>query len=267
MSGTAAAGAALVRAEPLESGAVLLLVLDRPKGNVLTMEMMRQLGDELRAHAGDAHLKLVVLRGAGGHFSFGASVEEHRRAQAPAMLAAFHGLVREIAAYPVPVAALVEGRCLGGAFELVLACHFVFAARTAVFACPEIKLGVFPPVLAVLGPGRLGAATAERLLLTGEDAGAEELARTGFVTALLDPAADAEAELLAWYRRTLAGLSAFAVRQAARAARAGAGTSGLLADRLAAVEDAYVREVLESHDGNEGIEAFLERRAPRWEDR
>ncbi|MBZ5522125.1 MAG: enoyl-CoA hydratase/isomerase family protein, partial [Acidobacteriia bacterium] len=50
--------------------------------------------------------------------------------------------------YPVPVAALVEGRCLGGAFELALCCHFVFAARSAVFACPEIKLGVFPPVLA-----------------------------------------------------------------------------------------------------------------------
>ncbi len=267
MSAAATAGAPLVRAELLESGAVLRLVLDRPKGNVLTAEMMRQLRGELAAHASDPHVKLAVLRGAGGHFSFGASVEEHRREQAPAMLAAFHGLVRDVAAFPVPVAALVEGRCLGGAFELVLACQFVLAARNAVFACPEIKLGVFPPVLAVLGPGRLGAATAERLLLTGEDAGAEELARTGFITALLDPAADAEAELLAWYRRTLEPLSAFAIRQAARAARAGAGTAELLADRLAAVEGRYLEQVLASHDGNEGIEAFLARRAPRWEDR
>ncbi len=183
------------------------------------------------------------------------------------MLAAFHGLVRQIAAYPVPVAALVEGRCLGGAFEVVLACHFVLAARNAVFACPEIKLGVFPPVLAVLGPARLGAATAERLLLTGEDAGAEELARTGFVSALFEPGADAEAELLGWYRQRLAGLSAFALRQATRASRAGAAVQELLTSRLETVEGRYVQHVLESHDGNEGIEAFLARRPPQWEDR
>lgn len=262
-----AVAAATVREDLLESGTVLRIVLDRPKGNVLTMEMMRRIGGVLASHEGDRHLRLVVLRGAGGNFSFGASIEEHRKDQAPAMLAAFHGLVREIAAYPVPVAALVEGRCLGGAFELALACHFVVAARNAVFGCPEVKLGVFPPVLAVLGPGRLGAALAERLLLTGEDAGAEELARAGFVTARFDAGADAEAALLEWYRAKLSGLSAFALRQATRAARSGAGTTKLLTEALADVEGRYLDLVLASHDGNEGIEAFLARRAPRWEDR
>lgn len=267
MSATAVRGEPTVRAEVIESGAILRLTLDRPKGNVLTMEMMRQLGEGLEAHQSDAHLKLVVLRGAGGTFSFGASVEEHRRAQAPAMLAAFHGLARRVASYPVPVAALVEGRCLGGAFELALCCHFVLAARDAVFACPEIKLGVFPPVLAVLGPRRLGAATAERLLLTGEDATAEELARSGFVTALFDGGADAETALLAWYRAKLHGLSAFALRQATRASRAGAGVDDLLGEPLRGAERRYVEQVIRSHDGNEGIEAFLARRAPAWEDR
>lgn len=256
-----------VHAELLESGAVLRLMLDRPKGNVLTMDVMRQLGDALQAHQGDPHLKLVVLRGAGGTFSYGASVEEHRKAQAPAMLAAFHALVRRVAGYPVPVAALVEGRCLGGAFELVLCCHFVFAARTAVFACPEIRLGVYPPVLAVLGPRRLGAAVAERMLLTGEEAGAEQLERTGFITSLFDGGADGEAVLLAWYRAKLQGLSAFALRQATGASRAGAGMDDLLGEDLAAAERRYVEQVVESHDGNEGIEAFLSRRVPVWEDR
>lgn len=258
--------AATVRADLIESDAVLRLVLDRPKGNVLTMDLMRQLGGALEAHRDDRHLKLVVLRGAGGTFSYGASVEEHRKAQAPAMLAAFHALARQIATYPVPVAALVEGRCLGGAFELVLCCHFVFAARNAVFACPEIKLGVFPPVLAVLGPHRLGTPVSERMLLTGEEAGADALAATGFVTALFEAGADGEAALLAWYRDKLRGLSAFALRQATRAARAGAGMDDLLAERLVPVERRYVEIVLESHDGNEGIEAFLARRAPVWED-
>jgi len=256
-----------VRSALLESGTLLVLVLDRPKGNVLTMEMMDRLGAALDAHAGDPHLKLVALRGAGGTFSFGASVEEHRKALAPAMLARFHALVRQLASYPVPVAALVEGRCLGGAFELALCCHFVLAARDAVFGCPEIRLGVVPPVLAVVGPSRLGAATAERLLLTGDDIGAEELARAGFVSALFDPGADADAALLEWFRQRLARLSAFALRQGTRAARAGGGWDELLGARLEPVERRYVEAVLESHDGNEGIEAFLARRQPQWEDR
>ncbi len=264
MKGTGPDGAA-VHADLLESGAVLRLVMDRPKGNVLTMDQMRRLGAAFDIHRDDRHLKLVVLRGAGGTFSFGASVEEHRKAQAPAMLAAFHALARQIATYPVPVAALVEGRCLGGAFELALCCHFVFATRAAVFACPEIKLGVFPPVLAALGPSRLGGAVAERLLLTGEDAGAEALAGTGFITRLLD-GGDPEAEVLAWYRDKLGGLSAFALRQASQAARTGAGVDALLAERLLNVERRYVELVVESHDGNEGIEAFLGRRSPVWTD-
>jgi enoyl-CoA hydratase len=262
-----AAAVAAVHADLLESGTVLRLVLDRPTGNVLTMDVIRQLHDALEARQGDAHLKLVVLRGAGGTFSFGASVEEHRRAQAPAMLAAFHALARRVASYPVPVAALVEGHCLGGAFELALCCHFVLAARNAVFACPEIKLGVFPPVLAVLGPRRLGAALAERMLLTGEEAGAESLERTGFITALWGADQDAEAACLAWYRAKLQGLSAFALRQATRASRAGAGVDDLLGEPLRGVERRYVEQVVRSHDGNEGIEAFLARRAPAWEDR
>ncbi len=262
-AGPGPAGA--VHADLFEDGTVLRLVLDRPKGNVLTAVMMRALADALDAHAARPALRLVFLRGAGGTFSWGASVEEHRADAAPAMLATLHDLARRLAAYPVPVAALVEGRCLGGAFELALCCHFVFAARDAVFACPEVKLGVFPPVLATLGPQRLGAALAERLLLTGETMGAEALTGCGFVTALLD--GDPEAGLLAWYRAGLRGLSAFALRQGIAAIRGDTAALAALREPLAAAERRYVREVLTSHDGTEGIEAFLARRPPVWGDR
>ncbi len=255
-----------VRAELLEGGAVLRLLVDRPKGNVLTMDVLARLEAALAAHRADRRLRLVVLRGGGGTFSYGASVEEHRASVAPAMLRAFHALVRAIATYPVPVAALVEGRCLGGAFELTLACHLVFATRNAVFACPEIRLGVFPPVLAALGPARLGGALAERLLLTGEELSAEALAGCGFVTAVLEPGPDPEEALLGWYRARLQGLSAYALREATAAARAGSAVASLLEERLGAAERRYLERVLPSHDGTEGIEAFLARRAPQWED-
>jgi cyclohexa-1,5-dienecarbonyl-CoA hydratase len=253
-----------LRVDRLEDGTLLRLVLDRPKGNVLDGALMCEVATTLAAHRYDPHLRLVVIRGAGGHFSFGASVEEHRPEQAPAMLATFHGLARDLAAYPVPVAALVEGRCLGGAFELVLCCHLVFATESAVFACPEIRLGVFPPVLAAIGRLRLGGALAERLLVTGGELEARAAERAGLVTAVLE--GDPEEALLRWYRETLRPLSAFALRQATRAARLGSGLLEALAGPLHALEAQYLHEVLASHDGHEGIEAFLARRPPQWRD-
>ena len=258
-----------IAVERLEDGAVLSLVLDQPKANVLSMAMMVELRDALAAHRDDPRLRLVIVRGAGKHFSFGASVSEHRRDSARAMLATFHALVRDVASYPVPVAALVLGQCLGGAFELVLACHFVFAAPSAVFACPEIKLGVVPPVLAVIGHHRLGGPLAERMVLTGAELVAADAHAHGLVTALVpDEHASVDTAalpfVLAWYRETLAPLSAFSLREATHAVRHGSGLVASLGAPLAAAERRYVERLLPSRDGNEGIEAFLAKRPPAW---
>jgi len=250
----------------LEEGTVLRILLDKPKGNVLDSTMMDEIADALETHRSHEALRLVVLRGAGGNFSYGASVEEHVKEKAPGMLAAFHRLVRRLAAYPVPVAALVEGQCLGGGFELALICHFLFATPNARFGCPEIKLGVFPPVLAAVGADRLGSYSAERMLLTGEAVTASEAERLGWITRSVE-GEDPEADLLAWYRQTLANLSAFALRQSTEAIRGGAGWLTRLDEALTRTEAQYVDEVLASHDGNEGIEAFLARRKPSWRDR
>jgi len=79
----------IVNASLLEDETLLRLVLDKPKGNVLSLEMMKALSEALDAHIHNPHLRMVVIRGAGSHFSFGASVEEHRKEQAPSMLAGF----------------------------------------------------------------------------------------------------------------------------------------------------------------------------------
>lgn len=255
-----------LRAELIEGGTLLEVVLDRPKGNVLTSRMMSELSAVLAEHRDRPDLRLVVLRGAGGHFSYGASIEEHRKDQAPALLQGFHRLVRQLASHPAPVAALVEGQCLGGGFELVLPCHFLFATPEARFGCPEIKLGVFPPVLAAIGPQRLGGLVAERMLLTGESIDTSEAWRLGLLTRVFEDGDPREA-LLAWYRETLAPLSAFALRQGTRALRESAGWMIELDRTLQATEGQYLSEVLRSHDGNEGIEAFLARRKPEWSNR
>jgi cyclohexa-1,5-dienecarbonyl-CoA hydratase len=256
-----------IRVSLLEEGTLLRLLLDRPKGNVLTSEMMAELAAALEEHEARPELRLVVLRGAGGTFSYGASVEEHRKDQAPGMLAAFHRLIRRLAAYPVPVAALIEGHCLGGGFELTLPCHFLFATPEAKLGCPEIKLGVFPPVLAAIGAWRMGASAAERILLTGRPMDSAEAWRLGLVTEVFDVEGDPEEALLAWYRESLLPLSAFALRQGTRALRRASGFLDQLDRALAAAETQYVDEVLPSHDGNEGVEAFLARRPAEWRNR
>ena len=255
----------MVDATLLEGGTLLRLVLNRPKGNVLTLEMMQALSQALEAHRGNPHVRLVFIRGAGNHFSFGASVEEHRKEQAPSMLAGFHAMIRLVAAYPVPIAALVEGSCLGGAFELILACHFVFAAPSATLGCPEVKLGVFPPVLAAIGAQRLGGPLTEKLIMTGATIDAAAAEKAGLVSAIFS-SGNPEEELTEWYRKNLSPLSAFAIRQANLVARLGSGLLAALQEPLAKIERQYVDEVLASNDGNEGITAFIERRKPVWKD-
>ncbi len=255
----------LARAELLEGERLLRVTISAPKGNILSQRMMGEIASALSEHRDHRPLRLVLLTAEGEHFSFGASVEEHRREQAPAMLAAFHALVRAIAAYPVPIAAVVRGQCLGGAFEVVLACHLVFATSSARFACPEVKIGVFPPVLAAIGPLRLGHAVSERMLLTGESLDAETAHRLGFVGRLL--AADSpESEAISWFREVMAPLSAFAIRQATKASRRASGVLQALQIPLSHAERQYVEELLPSRDGNEGIAAFLQRRKPLWQD-
>jgi cyclohexa-1,5-dienecarbonyl-CoA hydratase len=249
----------------LEEGRLLSLTLARPKANVLDAEMMTELEKELAAHENDKHLRAVLLRGKGGNFSFGASVPEHKKDNVRAMLSTFHRVTRAVAKFPVPIIALVEGRCLGGAFELALACHVVLAKDDAIFACPEVKLGVIPPVLSVLGHLRLGGALAERMLITGAEIDAQTARACGFVAEIV-PEADPFDAAHKWYAQKLAPLSAFSLREATLAARRGSGMLAQLGAPLEAAELRYLERLVPSHDGNEGIEAFLAKRPPKWED-
>ena len=81
----------IVEATLLENETLLRLVLNRPKGNVLSLEMMQALSKELEAQKNNTHLRAVIIRGAGKHFSFGASVEEHQKEQSS--LSCFHDVL------------------------------------------------------------------------------------------------------------------------------------------------------------------------------
>jgi len=230
------------------------------RGSVLDSEAIAQLGATAEEFAATAPaLRAITIAGAGKHFSFGASVEEHRPDQVTSMLMRFHGLFRRLAKLAVPTIAVVRGQCLGGGLELAAWCSWVFAAPDARFGQPEIKLGVFPPLASVLLPWRLGGAAALDLCVSGRTIDAATAHRIGLVHTIADDPAAAAAEFVA---AELASCSPSSLRFAERAVRLG--LMRKLADELPAMERLYLEELMRTLDAVEGIEAFLAKRPPAW---
>lgn len=238
-------------------GGVHTITLDSPPGNVIDMALCVELRTAIADAADDAAAKVLVLRGAGKHFSFGASVEEHLPATAAEMLEAIGGVVRDLIGFPYPTVAGVQGRCLGGGLELALACGIVIAEEDAVLASPEIRLGVFAPAATALLSGR----AAEDVLLTGRDFTAVEAHRLGIIN-VLAPAGSLDHAVSAFASEHFSPRSAASLRIATRAVRRP--LQGRIEERLGAAERLYLEELLRLHDGVEGIQAFIEKRDPEW---
>ena len=234
-----------------------------PKGNIITADMIAALAAGLESVAGNPHLKLVTLAGAGPDFSFGASVPEHAADHIARVLPAMHALIFDLLETPAVTAAVVRGRCLGGGFELALACDVIFAEETASFGLPEVALGVFPPAASVLLPLRVGSARATRALLTG-DAAAACVWRDAGLLEMVPASTEIGAAVDAWFSTHLAPRSAAALRHAAAAAR------HVLASEvrrsLPELERLYLDRLMRTRDAEEGIAAFMQKRAPHWSD-
>lgn len=243
-------------------GHLLRLRLDRPKANILDAAMVGAIENAIGQHGTVAGLRGILVDSTGGHFSFGASIEEHLPDRCAAMLADFHRLILQIFASPVPVLTAIRGQCLGGGLELASAGHLLFAGRDAKFGQPEIQIGVFAPAASCLLPERIGLAAAEDLLLSGRSIGADDALRIGLVTEVAD---DPEAAALGYFDRHLSPKSAASLRFATRAARLGA--IGRVSANLAAIETIYLAELMATQDATEGLSAFIEKRPARWKDR
>jgi cyclohexa-1,5-dienecarbonyl-CoA hydratase len=251
-----------IRVEHLADGHVVFVRLAAGKGNVLSLEVLGELDACWRALSEAPHVHAVVLGAAGPDFSFGASVAEHRPDLVRRMLPAFHTLFRTIAAAAVPTIAAVRGRCFGGGLELALAAQHIVVADDASLGVPEITLGVFPPVAAAVLPFRVRQPVADRLITLGEVVSGREAVALGLADQSV-PADGVERAALAIAERYVA-LSGSSLRFATRAARAG--WNDALDDRLTSLEQLYLGELTKTHDGCEGIEAFLGKRKPVWTD-
>src|SRR5438445_6979422 len=238
---------------------VAWITLHRPPLNILDVSMMQELDAVLERAL--PQCDFVIFQGAGPKaFSGGAEIADHTPERVGKMLSAFHAVFRRLFAADCLKIAAVHGYCLGGGMELATSCDFVLATESAQFGQPEIKLGCFPPVAMVTLPHLIGMRAAADLILTGRQIGAAEAQRFGLVTRVVPDSElrDAVGKLL----EELRALSP-SVLQLTRKTFWNL-HSAEFAKQLEEVERVYLSVLMKTHDAQEGIRAFLEKRKPVW---
>lgn len=249
-------------------GHTLVLTLSHPEHRNALDAVIYAAGIEaLNVAESNPEVRSVVLTGAGTTFCAGGNLHQLRaRRQGPLheqaqSIEALHNWIETLRAYPKPVIAAVEGAAAGAGFSLALACDMVVAARDAVFVMAYTNIALSPDggaswALVHALPRQLAA----ELLMAGERIGAERLHALGLVNRLADPGA------------ALAAALDLAERLNSRAPNALASIKELMNDapqrhltaQLAAERDAFVKNLHHPNAG-EGIAAFLDKRAPRYE--
>lgn len=247
-------------------GTRLSLVLNRPQArNAVSPAML----DALVAAVADARgerTDIVTITGAGGAFCAGADIGSYaspheRPAELEAFTRAARELCRSIETLDAVTIAAVDGPCLGGGFEIALACDLVIATDTARLGLPETRLGLIP---GWGGTQRLtaaiGAPRARRLILTAELVSAAQAAEWGVVASVVAPGElEAELERLVADLQGRAPLALAAAKRAIRGAETPAWpTVG------AARETVELLALFASADGAEGVDAFIAKRAPTF---
>ena len=243
----------------IDDGAYWRVSFSNGKGNILDHETMTKLADVFRQARASAPLKVICLEGAGKHFSFGASVPEHMPGQVERMFSTFRELAFAMLECDAVTVAAVRGQCLGGGLEVAALCHRIMADADAMFAQPEIVLGVFAPIGSIALVDRIGRTNAEELCLTGRSIDAAVAHGFGLVASISEQPAEAA---LAWAREHFAGRSACSLKHAVRAIRTD--FIAKLRSELPVLEAQYLNQLMHTADAVEGLTAFVEKRSPVW---
>ena len=242
--------------------AIATITLDRPPVNAVNLEVI---DDFLTAVAGlgdDAAVRAVVITGSDGRFCAGADIAMMRDVSR-----ANHERVRRwvdvqaaLEALSKPVIAAINGYAFGGGAELALACDFRWMAADAAIGFPEIGLGIFPGAGGTQRLTRLlGAARALDVMVSGRRLTAAEALALGLVQRVVTP--DALGPDVRAFAQELAAKPTRAIGLLKRCVYGGWGRP--LAEGLE-LERQAVFEVIATHDAAEGLDAFLQKRPPRF---
>ncbi len=234
---------------------IATITLDAPHNrNALSAELVAELARRLDAVANDGGVRAAVLTHTGNTFCSGADLSEAPERGTDALLA----LLRQILELPKPVVAILDGHARAGGLGLLGACDMVLAGPRSTFAFPEVRLGLAPVVIALTTLPRISARAAGHYFLTGEVFDAGEAARIGLISEAVDDLVQARDKVLDALRKA----SPQGLAETKRIT-----TAALLRaiDADGEVAAGHSAELFASDEAREGIDAFRNRRPPRWE--
>ena len=169
----------------LEGCTAVLSLEGRTDLNLLGLEFFQSLSNGLDEVAADANITTLVLRGAGERaFTAGVDLYEMRNLTpqtAEEFISTLHRAMRKMLTLPIPVIAAINGICLGGGLEMVLACDMRISSEDSIFGLPEVLAGVPSVIEASLLPKTIGLGRARRLIMTGESVTSQEALDMGLV--------------------------------------------------------------------------------------
>jgi enoyl-CoA hydratase/carnithine racemase len=247
-------------------GPIAWITLDRPeRRNALSLELLQELLECLRAIGADREVRVAVVRASGPAFSAGHDLSEMVGRDATffhQLFAACAEVMETLQQIPQPVIAEVQGIATAAGCQLVASCDLAVAAAEARFATPGVKIGLFCTTPMVALTRAIGPKKAMEMLLTGESITAAEALSVGLVNRVV-PGSELGAATRALADRIVAS-SPFVV---------GLGKRAFYRQLPMAQADAYAyaSEVMcrnaAAEDAQEGMSAFLQKRAPTWRGR
>ncbi len=248
------------------SGPLARLTLNKPAtNNSLTIRMMQEIAQAVESLSGENAVRLILLEACPESKAFcaGVALADITPERAFQMVESFRAIFNAMIEISKPVITVVNGPAVGAGCELALLGDLVLATEKAVFAQPEVKAGLFPPLAAVILPHLVGPKRAMQMILTSERIGPQEALRLGIVTKLVQ-----ETEL----EKTVNDLIALISEQSApvleMAKKVIFESIGMpLDDAMKLSADIYLNQLMELEDSHEGLRAILERRKPVWKNK
>uniref|UniRef100_A0A6I8N1G0 AU RNA binding methylglutaconyl-CoA hydratase n=1 Tax=Ornithorhynchus anatinus TaxID=9258 RepID=A0A6I8N1G0_ORNAN len=254
---------------PDQDKGIVVLGLNRPQAkNALSWNLIKQLSQSLEALKSDKKVRTVIVRSeVPGVFCAGADLKERAKMEAGqvgAFVSKVRGVINELAQLPVPTIAALDGLALGGGLELALACDIRVAASSAKMGLVETKLAIIPGAGGTQRlPRTVGPALAKELIFSGRLLDGDEARAAGLVTHSppQNPRGDAAFLRALRLARDFLPQGPVAVRAAKLAIDQGMEVD--LATGLA-IEEACYAQTVPTKDRLEGLQAFREKRTPRY---
>ncbi len=246
-----------------DEGAVRVVTLDRPqRRNALSLEVIREIDGALEEAAADRSVRVVVLRAEGPAFSSGHDLRELRAGDEALHRTIFEAcvqLMQRFAEIPQPLIAEVDGVATAAGCQIVAACDLAVASERSTFATPGVRIGLFCSTPMVALSRAVGRKRAMQMLLTGDPIDARTACEWGLVNVVAPPERTHQATMELATRIAHASGTVLAIGKRAFYAQVDRDTSGAYT---------YTKEVMIANaseaDAREGIDAFLQKRAPDW---